>query len=66
METLTARRIVASVLLAIGASWLCLAFVFFWNDGWDWDSLGAAFSFWFIVAAVPFLLAGGALLRYKG
>jgi hypothetical protein len=66
METLTTRRIVASVLLAIGAFWLFLAFVFFSNDGWSWHSLGAAFSFWFVVAAIPFLLAGWALLRYKG
>jgi hypothetical protein len=65
MEPVTARRIVGSMLLAIGAFWLVLAFLFFWNEGFDLDSLGSAFAFWFIVAAIPFLLAGWALRRFK-
>jgi hypothetical protein len=66
MEPLGARKIVGYVLLAIGASWLFLAGVFmFWSGRWEWDPLAVAFAFWFVVAALPFLIAGFVMLRWK-
>jgi hypothetical protein len=66
METPVARKIVGYVLLAIGAFWLFLAGVFmFWSGRWEWDPLAVAFAFWFVVAALPFLIAGWLMLLWK-
>jgi hypothetical protein len=60
------RTIVGYTLLAIGACWLFPAGVFmFWSGRWEWDPLAVAFAFWFVVAALPFLIAGFVLLRWK-
>lgn len=59
-------RIVAFLFLAFSAFWVLLAGWFVWAGGpWEWDSLGFAFSFWFIVAAFPLLIAGWGLLRLR-
>jgi hypothetical protein len=61
------RRIFAYGAFAVGAFWLFLAGWTIWAGGvvWEWNDLGLAFVFWYVVFAIPFLIGGWWLLRLK-